>query len=410
MTETSPAEHRDRLAAERTRIVEFAAASRAPEGGFGWLDRSGRRIPEQSVPTWITGRMTHVFALAHLLGTPGAGDLADHGIAGLRGVLRDAEHGGWYASTHDPSKTAYEHAFVVLAASSATAAGRSGAEELLAEALEVVDTRFWDERAGLALESWDRQWRVTEDYRGANSNMHLVEAFLAAGDVTGDGIWHRRALGIAETLIHEVAAAYDWRLPEHFTADWEPIAEYNREHPEHPFRPYGATVGHWLEWARLLLYLEASLGSGAPDWLLPDARNLFESALRRGWNVDGHPGFVYTLDWQDRPGVRARMHWVIAEAIQAAATLHRRTLDDHYEGWYSKFWDYAVARHVDRGGGSWLHELTPEGEPAGTVWPGKPDAYHAYHAALVPLLPLAPAPALSVTALRNETGFPSRSR
>ncbi|MHA6803941.1 AGE family epimerase/isomerase [Salinifilum ghardaiensis] len=395
------AEHRERLAAERARIIDFVSAARAPEGGFGWLDRAGQRETERPVATWLTGRMTHVFSLAHQLGTAGAADLADHGLAAFRGLLRDGEHGGWYSSAADATKAAYEHAFVVLGAGSATAAGRPGAADVLAEALDVVDTRFWDEQTGLARESWDRQWRETEDYRGANSNMHLVEAFLTAGDVTGDGSWHRRALGIAEFLIDEVAAAYDWRLPEHFTADWKPVAEYNRDQPAHPFRPHGATVGHWLEWARLLLHLEASLGSQAPDWLLPDARNLFDSAVRRGWNADGHPGFVYTLDWADRPQVSERMHWVIAEAIMAAAALHRRTGEVGYERWYRSFWDHAESRHVDREAGSWLHEVSPDGSPSATVWPGKPDPYHAFHAALLPELPLAPAAALSAPALRD---------
>ncbi len=400
---TGSAAHTDWLAAERDRLIDFAAASRDPAGGFGWLDRSGERQPERAVATWITGRMTHVFSLAHLLGVEGAADLADHGIAAFRGLLRDTEHGGWYASTDDTSKTAYEHAFVVLAAGSATAAGRPGAEEVLTEALQVVESRFWDERAGLALESWDRQWRTSEDYRGANSNMHLVEAFLTAGDVTGDSIWHRRALGIAEFLVHEVAAAHDWRLPEHFTPGWQPVLDYNRDQPAHPFRPHGATVGHWLEWARLLLHLEASLGSQAPSWLSSDARHLFAAAVERGWSADGQPGFVYTLDWQDRPQVRARMHWVVAEAILTAAALHRRTGDSEYEDWYTTFWEYAGTHHIDRAAGSWLHETTPEGEPSGTVWPGKPDAYHAYHAALLPELPLAPAPARSAGALRADS-------
>src|SRR4051812_50051396 len=72
--------------------------------------------------------MTHVFSLAHLLGRPYAGPLADHGVAALAGRFRDAAHGGWYAAVgaDGPTgrdKTAYEHAFVLLAASSATAAG-----------------------------------------------------------------------------------------------------------------------------------------------------------------------------------------------------------------------------------------------------------------------------------------------
>ncbi|WP_199440204.1 AGE family epimerase/isomerase [Umezawaea beigongshangensis] len=384
------------LASEALPLVDFARASRHPGGGFGWLDERGALRAGEPVATWITARMTHVFALADGLDVPGSAELVDHGVAALRGPLHDDEHGGWFASTADTAKTCYEHAFVVLAASSAVAAGRPHAADLLTEALAVVDRRFWDDDAGLALESWDRAWTTTEPYRGANSNMHLVEALLAAGDVTGDPGWHRRALRVAETLVHGVAAAHDWRLPEHFAPDWTPLLDHNRDRPDHPFRPYGTTVGHWLEWSRLLLHLEASLGRHAPDWLLPDARRLFDAALTRGWHADGHDGFVYTLDWQDRPVVRSRMHWVIAEAVLAAAALTARTGDEDCARAHTRFCEYALAHHVDREHGSWHHELTPEGLPSATVWSGKPDVYHAFQAALLPLLPLAPVAAVSV--------------
>ncbi|PPK66517.1 AGE family epimerase/isomerase [Actinokineospora auranticolor] len=384
------------LAAHRASLAAFAARSPDPAGGFRWLDATGGHQPDQPVATWITARMTHVFALEDGLGNPGAAALVDHGVAALRGPLRDAEHGGWFASLADPRKAAYDHAFVLLAACGAHAAGRSGADALLAEACEVVETRFWD--GSLPLESWDRGWTETEDYRGANSAMHFVEAFLAAGDVTGDRIWHRRALDIATRIAHEVSAAHDWRVPEHFTADWEPDLDYNRDDPRHPFRPYGGTIGHWLEWARLLLHLEAALGAAAPDWLVADAAALFDSATRRGWAVDGHPGFAYTLDWDDRPVVRERMHWVVAEAVLAASALARRTGKPGYDRWYAGFWDFAVRHHVDAEHGGWWHEVTPGGVRASTVWSGKPDSYHAYQAALFPLLPLAPAAAVAVRA------------
>ncbi|SDP30888.1 Mannose or cellobiose epimerase, N-acyl-D-glucosamine 2-epimerase family [Actinopolyspora xinjiangensis] len=401
MTNPDLPEHHDWLMAERRRLLDFAVAARDAGGGFGWLDESGHLDTDRPVATWITARMTHVFSLAHLLGEPKAAELADHGIAALANRLHDAEHGGWYTSTADTTKGAYEHAFVVLASSSATAAARPGAEELLAEALRTVESRFWDDEVGLGLESWDRTWRTTESYRGANSNMHLVEAMLVAGDVTGERIWHQRALRIAGTLIDEVARAHAWRLPEHFTPEWDPELEYNSDRPQDPFRPHGTTVGHWLEWARLLLQLEASLGEEAPNWLVSDARNLFEAAIQHGWHADGHPGFVYTLDWQDRPQVRERMHWVIAEAVLTAAALYQRTAEPYYQRWYATFWDFARTRHLDHGQGSWHHELTPDGRPSTTVWSGKPDTYHAYQATLFPTLPLAPSAAVALRPARR---------
>ena len=69
-----------------------------PDGGFAWLDDDGRPELDRPVELWITCRMTHVFALAHLMGRPDAAELVDHGIAALTGRLRDAEHGGWCAA------------------------------------------------------------------------------------------------------------------------------------------------------------------------------------------------------------------------------------------------------------------------------------------------------------------------
>ncbi len=408
-----------RLREEERRLSGFAAGS-AVSGGFGWLDADGR-VEDRSVAAWITARMTHVFSLAHLRGEADAARLADHGVASLaHGPLRDAEAGGWFdqvpATTsanavrersHElPRKSAYEHAFVVLAASTATVAGRPGARELLDEALRVVEERFWEESAGAVRESWDGGWAATEEYRGANSNMHTVEAFLAAADATGDIVWVRRARSIAERLIHGVAAEHDWRLPEHFTPDWKPVPDYNRDRPDHPFRPFGSTTGHLLEWARLLVHLELALsraGEPVPGWLRTDAESLFDHAVRRGWAVDGADGFVYTLDWQDRPVVRERMHWVVAEAVMAAWALAEHTGRSFYTDLYERWWAYADRYHVDRERGSWHHELDPDNRPASGVWPGKPDVYHAYQATLLPQVGLSTSLAAALAPADDHT-------
>jgi sulfoquinovose isomerase len=392
--------HRAWLDAECARLLTFARDARHPRGGFGWLDAEGRPQPDRPVHTWITARMTHVHALATLRGVPGAALFVDEGIAALAGLLHDAAHGGWYAAVGadgvpEPRKEAYTHAFVVLAASSAAAAGRPGAEALLGSALETLVARFWEPSAGLVAESFAADWSDEERYRGANSNMHTVEALLAAGDVTGDPRWHQRALSITSYLIDEVARRHGWRLIEHFGPGWEPQLEHNRTEPAHPFRPYGTTVGHWLEWSRLLLQLEATLAE-PPPWLLEAATALFTAAVTVGWAADGAPGFPYTLDWDDRPVVRSRMHWVIAEAIGAAATLHERTGAPEYEAWYRAFWDHAAAAFLDLDRGSWHHELTPELTVAGGTWGGKPDLYHAVQATLLPQYALAPALAMQL--------------
>lgn len=372
--------------AEPARLLGFARGAVHPGGGFAWLDDAGRPVLDRPVETWITCRMTHVFALAALQGAD-TGELVAHGVAALTGPLRDPEHGGWYASTAEPEKRAYEHAFVVLAAASAAAAGADGGEALLAEALDVVGRRFWEPGPGRVADVWDRGWTRLEDYRGANANMHTVEAFLAAADVTGDPVWTARALSIVEHLVHGEARAHDWLLPEHYDAQWHGLPEYNRAAPADRFRPFGATIGHLFEWARLAVHLGRALGDDAPAWLLPDAAALFGTAVRYGWAADGRPGFVYTTDFAGTPVVRTRLHWVVAEAIAAAWTLHQETGDPAYLARFREWCEHAETCFADAELGSWHHELDPENRPAATVWAGKPDVYHAYQATLLPALP-----------------------
>ena len=390
---SAPAHHQW-LADEGLRLLTFAKASRLP-GGFGNLDQKGRLPADATAQTMNTARMTHSFALAHIQGLTGFAHLVDHGIDALMGPLRDAEYGGWFATAdaQDNDKAAYLHAFVALAASSAVVARRPGAQALLSEAINIIDSYFWSEEEGALRESFNRDWSIEEAYRGANSNMHATEAFLALADVTGDSRWLERALRIVERVIHQHGAANDYLVIEHFDRHWRPLRDYNQANPADGFRPFGTTPGHGFEWARLLLHLEAARIQGGlvtPDWLLSDARQLFANNCRYAWQVDGAPGLVYTLDWQQRPLVRQRLHWVHCEASAAASALLQRTGEGEYATWYRRLWDYSEHHLIDRVDDSWHHELDVQNRPSSEIWGGKPDLYHAWQAVLIPRLPLAP--------------------
>jgi mannose/cellobiose epimerase-like protein (N-acyl-D-glucosamine 2-epimerase family) len=395
------------LRAEGERLLAFARNARLPGWGFGWLDSHGSPLADETVHTYITARMTHVFSLAALLGHAWAAEYADHGIAALSGPLHDDRHGGWHTATDRAGrpladeKAAYPHVFVVLAAASAAMARRPGAAELLVDALGVIEGRFREPGSGLLREKWDRTWRSLDGYRGGNSNMHAIEALLAASDATGDQALAGQALQIADYLVNCVARRAEWRIVEHFDEDWSPVWRYHEDRPADPFRPFGATVGHGIEWSRLLLHLRA-VRAGAPDWLLPAARELFGRAERDGWMADGHEGFVYTVDWAGSPVVAARLHWVLAEAVGAAAVMHRATGDPEYRLRYDEWWQWAEGHFVDRVAGSWHHELDVAGRPGSTVKKGKADVYHAFQATLLPALNLTPSLAAALQVARGR--------
>ena len=125
-------------------------------------------------------------------------------------------------------KATYDHVHVGLASANALMVGHPLAAGLLEQVIEVIDTRLWDESTQTLLESFAPDWSDCEDYRGANANMHGLEAFLAMGTATGDAVWHRRGLAIADRLINVAAREQDWLLPEHFTADWQVLPATER--------------------------------------------------------------------------------------------------------------------------------------------------------------------------------------
>ncbi|WP_265521698.1 AGE family epimerase/isomerase [Oerskovia flava] len=371
-------------------LLEFGAASLRPDGAAQWLDDDGAPDTTRPVSTWITARMAHMYAVGDLLGVPGAGARADLALRGLRVALADHDAGGWLSAVGpgedvDGTKSAYAHAFVVLAAASGTIAGRPGAVELLDEALRTLDERFWEAGPRLHADEWDRAWTHLDDYRGVNANMHSVEALLAAHDATGSTVWLERAASVSDRVI-AWAESNDWRIPEHFDADWQPLPEFNADRPRDQFKPYGSTPGHGLEWARLILQVDVA--GGTPGLRTAAAVALFDRAVADGWDTDGG-GFVYTVDWSGTPVEPRRFHWVAAEAVATADVLGRVTGDARYAELADGWWTWIRENLDDPERGSWHHELDVDNQPSGLTWVGKPDIYHAAQAVLLPDLPLA---------------------
>lgn len=375
----------------REGLFAFGHQFPSPGGSAYYLGDDGTPWRERDRETYVTCRMAHVYSIGMFLQHEGSAELVDAALKGLAGELEDTEHGGWYAGLaadgrNLPDKQCYAHAFVILAASSALLAGREGAGELLKKAIELYDLRFWNEEEGLACDTWNTEFTVQEDYRGLNANMHTVEAFLAAADVLEDETYRVRAGRIIEKVTGW-AEKNEWRIPEHFTKQWEALLEYNRERPDDPFKPYGATPGHGIEWARLITQWALSANKNDQEKAgryVEIAENLYNRAIADAWNADGAPGICYTTDWQGKPVVHDRMHWTLAEAINTSAVLWRVTGKEKYAADYEQFMEYLDTTVLDHVNGSWFHQLDENNRLKETVWPGKADLYHALQATLIP--------------------------
>ena len=261
------------------------------------------------------------------------------------------------------------------------AVGHPDADKLLADITGILFDRFWEEEHGAIHEDFHADWTPVETYRGQNSNMHLTEALMAAYEVTGDSEYLWKAEKIATLLIQNITANNNWRLPEHYTSDWSIDFDYDRD----VFRPFGSTIGHWLEWSRLLLQLWVA-GGNRHDWMKDASKTMFRKATEEGW-ADNGGGFYFTVGWDGKPVDRDRYWWPCTEGIGAAYWLAEHVGGDFYEAWYRRVWDWCEAHLIDRELGSWHHQLNNDLVPVTDPWFGKPDLYHSLQAALIPLMP-----------------------
>ncbi len=367
-------------------LSQFQFTSIDPAGGFFDLDIAGQPRRETPVRELVTTtRVTHCFAVAHMLGWPGAEALVRHGLTALWELHRDPLHGGyrWQVGPGgDPSKQAYGHAFVLLAAASARMAGFAEADRILADVTAVLESRFWEPDHGAAAEEFAEDWTPISRYRGQNANMHLTEALMAAFEATGDALYLTRAESIADLIIGRIARAHGWHVMEHFDAGWQPDLAYRGSDM---FRPYGTTPGHALEWSRLLSQLHV-LGGERLAWLPEAAAGLFRQAMTDGWDKPAG-GFYYTLDYDGTPLIRDRLWWPCCEAVAAAAFLGQRSGDAFHERSYRQVINWMAQHLADPVHGGWYPELDDSLSPRPRFFTGKPDIYHLLQSFLIPLYP-----------------------
>jgi mannose/cellobiose epimerase-like protein (N-acyl-D-glucosamine 2-epimerase family) len=310
--------------------------------------------------TLVTARLTYVFSHAHLL-DPASEALvvARHGFAFLRDACREKQGRflhvvGEDGSPVDARTDLYDLAFVLFAMAWFHRATQD--EQALAIANEVIGF--------IERELAHPEGGFTEDTLGTlprrqNPHMHLLEAFHALAEATGDPSWLGRACGIVRLARERMIDAETGSLGEFFTDDWQPApgaAGALRE------------PGHHFEWTWLLLHHWRLTGDAQARDL---ADRLYHFGIRHGLD-DGSDGPVAAFDAVDPTGglvATTKLLWPQTEAIKAFLARIEllgdadaaRRLDIHLDALFRSF----VAPET----GLWFNQVTRAGAPAQSVIP-----------------------------------------
>jgi len=283
--------------------------------------------------------------------------MAKHGLDYVENVhwQQTQQRYAWTLNAHQPAdmtQQAYGYAFVLLAYAAAKKSGLITNNDALLNVYELLEQRFWQPKFGLYADEISANGELS-DYRGQNANMHLCEAMIAAYEASSEIKFLQRAQTIAKNIAIRQADLTDGLVWEHYTTDFAPDWEYNKDDPKNLYRPWGFQPGHQTEWCKLLLMLNRH----EPQlWLVEKARVLFDSAYTIAWDHQ-HGGLIYGFDPQGNCCDNDKYFWVQAESFAAAAMLYQVTNDQQYLNHYNALWQYSWTHMVDHQHGAWFRVL-----------------------------------------------------
>lgn len=276
----------------------------------------------------VQARQIFVFSHAAASGLSDLGlDCARRAFAFLEAHAWDRDGGGWFhrlrydGTPLDRTKDCYDHAFVLLAmAALYRASGDAGVLRRAEETVAFLDRALGQQRGGAFDGYAERQLAPGAPLplpRRQNPHMHLLEAFLALYEASGETHWLERAgriHGLFRSHFHN-----DGQLVEFFDREWREV-------------PYGGRrlrePGHFFEWT-WLLHRYARLSGDEPA--ASAMRPLYDWASANGVDGAGKASFVVfeELDTEGRvAGAGSKRLWPQCEAVKAALAVHERFGDE----------------------------------------------------------------------------------
>ena len=239
---------------------------------FEALDFKGHDVGLPVVRARVQARQIYVFASAHVAGWSGpALELAEAGMFALRAGGWRSDR-GWAAQVDRTGAGVqwpgdlYDHAFVLFAlARLFEITGAPEYRRYIDETLTFLDGALRHENGGY------REDLDSTLPRRQNPHMHLLEAFLALYEATGDDAFLARAEAIFTLFEIHFSNPHGTGVHEMFDPTWQ--------RQDAPLEP-----GHGFEWAFLLSWLNFS---GGPEGLTRMARALFNDSRQSGLSQDG---------------------------------------------------------------------------------------------------------------------------
>ncbi|MCO5162789.1 MAG: AGE family epimerase/isomerase [Mesorhizobium sp.] len=319
--------------------TKFTPAQDRVIANGAWLPRVRHWLFEEALPLWSTAaiderhggyyeamgfdrlpilrpkrmrtmaRQIFAFSVAKTHGWDGPAErLIAHGVDFIATRGRTVD-GGWVRTLDvdgtvlDATEDAYDHACVLLALAHAHRAGNPHALALGEATFAFLDDRLEDRNMRGFLET-----SQGEGLRRTNPHMHLLEAFLAWYEATGNRQYLRRAARIIDLFRSHFFDPDSWTIGEYFDDDWRP-AEGEKGQWTEP--------GHHFEWSALLV--DFARKSGQKD-LIGFARKLYASAIANGLNRA--TGLAYgAVSREGIPLERTSRSWPQTEAVKAAMAL-----------------------------------------------------------------------------------------
>lgn len=291
-------------------------------------------------------RQVYVVALAALMGfgSPAVASALFHKAAAAAwhpegGFVHKLDTNGLAL---DATRESYDQAFGLLACAWTYAVDReSDTLEYAYRTLHFLDTEMASPHGGY-IEAANARLP-----RRQNPHMHLLEAFLALYEVTGDGIFRSRAAMILNLLERRFVGRAG-ALREYFDDDWRPANGSAGETVE---------PGHHYEWVWLLHEYARVIG----EPIHPLASQLFDFATRHGLDARGRP-----VQEVDTRGARRRdtvKLWAVTERLKAHV-VRSETAEQDFDPALVSIVEDLSENFLLREPPLWFEELAADGSPS----------------------------------------------